>query len=432
MDKSDIENTTIRKVTVILVPFLMICYLVSFMNRVSVGFAAFQMNKDVGFTSSIFGMAGGLFFLSYFIFEVPSNLALQRFGARRWLARIMISWGIISACTAFVVGPWSFYIVRLLLGAAEAGFFPGVILYLTYWFPAQYRGRIVAMFYVAVPLSSFVGSPISAALLGTEGWLGLHGWQWLFLFEGLPPVLFGLVTLLALPERPQNARWLSVEQRSWLSQRLAAEQQQVRPVHARGVWKVLFHPQVLLLSLVYAGSSAASNGLSLWQPQIIKSYGLTNMQAGLLNSVPFALASVAMILWAQRSDRHDERVWSSVLPLALSALALGGCLMTSTLLPIVMFLSFALIGTYSFKGPFWALSTETLGPRAAAAGLAQINAIGNLAGFGGTYLIGVIHEATGSYPLALMPLLLLEAIGCVTVLIIGWRRKRAIPAAEAR
>jgi cyanate permease len=193
----------------------------------------------------------------------------------------------------------------------------------------------------------------------------------------------------------------------------------------------MLHPQVLLLSLVYAGSSAASNGLSLWQPQIIKSYGLTNMQAGLLNSIPFALASVAMIFWARRSDRHDERVWSSVLPLALSALALCGCLLTSTLLPIVIFLSFALIGTYSFKGPFWALSTETLGAGAAAAGLAQINAIGNLAGFGGTYLIGVIHEATGSYPLALLPLLLLEAIGCVTVLILGWHRKRATPAAEA-
>ncbi|NVO17493.1 MAG: MFS transporter [Rhodoplanes sp.] len=424
MDKSAIETGTIRRTMMVLVPFLMICYLVSFIDRVNVGFAAFQMNKDLGLTASVFGLGSGLFFLTYFIFEVPSNLALERFGARRWLARIMISWGLVSACTAFVVGPWSFYSVRLVLGAAEAGFFPGVILYLTYWFPAEYRARIVSMFYIAVPLSSFVGSPISASLLELEGWLGLHGWQWVFLIEGAPAVLLGFATLLALPDRPEGARWLSAEQRAWLTQRLADEARQARPVQAVRIWRVLFHPQVLLLAMVYAGSSAASNGLSLWQPQILKSFGLTNMQVGLVNSVPFALACVVMILWGRYSDSHRERIWSTTLPLGLSAVALGSCLFTTSLLPTVMLLSLTLIGTYSFKAPFWALSTETLSVGAAAAGLAQINAIGNLGGFGGTYLIGVIRDATGSYPLAVLPLVVLEFVGCIVVLVLGYRHKR--------
>jgi ACS family tartrate transporter-like MFS transporter len=420
-----IERATMRRVTLMLIPFLMVCYLVSFIDRVNVGFSALQMNKDVGLTASMFGLGGGLFFLSYFLFEVPSNLAMQRFGAKRWIARIMLSWGLISACTAFVTGPWSFYAVRFLLGAAEAGFFPGVILFLTYWFPAAYRGRIVSLFYVAVPLSSFVGSPISAWLLSLNGKAGLHGWQWLFLVEGAPAVLLAILTLLWLPNKPINARWLSTEQRQWLSTRLDSEaQHSSAPVAEARTWKVLFNPQVLLLSLVYAGSSAASNGLSLWQPQILRSFGLTTAETGWINTIPFALASVAMVIWGYRSDRRRERVWSAVLPLALSAIAMGACLFTTTLIPTVSLLSLTLIGTYAFKGPFWALSTETLGPRAAAAGLAQINAIGNLAGFGGTYLIGVIKEVSGSYSLALMPMVVLEAAGCFAILFMYVRRRR--------
>lgn len=429
--KSEVETKTVRRVAKALIPFLMLCYLVSFIDRVNAGFAAFQMNKALGLTSSIFGFGGGLFFLTYFLFEVPSNLAMQRVGARRWLARIMISWGIISSCTAFVVGPWSFCGIRLLLGAAEAGFFPGVLLYLTYWFPSEYRARIVSMFYVAVPISGFVGSPISAALLGMHGIGGLHGWQWLFILEGLPAVLLGLICLFALPDRPKDARFLSEEQRSWLSARLLEEQQQVRAVRDHRVWAVLSNPQVLLLALVYAGSSAASNGLSIWQPQIIKSYGLTNMQAGLLNSVPFALASAAMLLWARYSDRQGKRIWSAILPLALSVVALSFCVVSKNLFSVLVLLSFALIGTFSFKAPFWALSTETLGVGAAAAGLAMINAVGNLGGFLGTYLIGVIRDATGSYLFALSPILICEAIGCLIILAIGRQHKRIAEAAHA-
>lgn len=431
---ADVEKATIRQLTIRLIPFLMICYLVSFIDRVNVGFAALQMNKDVGLTSTTFGFGAGLFFLSYFLFEVPSNLAMQAFGARRWLARIMVTWGLISAATAFVVGPWSFYAIRFLLGAAEAGFFPGVILYLTYWFPAQYRGRIVSLFYVAVPLSSAVGSPISAALLNMEGVAGLHGWQWLFLLEALPAVALGIVTWAWLPERPPQATWLSKEQRDWLTNRLESERHGPTEVNDRKTWRVILHPQVLCLALVYAGSSAASNGLSLWQPQILKTFGVTNMEAGLINSVPFAIASAMMILWGFRSDQRRERLFSTVLPLFVSAVALGCCMFSQSLALTVFLLTLTLVGTYAFKGPFWALSTETLGPAAAAAGLAQINALGNLAGFGGTYLIGFIRDATGSYPLALLPLVGLEVVGCLTLLAVAFWRHRArarIKAAEA-
>jgi MFS family permease len=430
--KPEVETTTIRRVAMTLIPFLMVCYLVSFVDRINVGFAAFQMNKALGLTASMFGLGGGLFFLTYFIFEVPSNLAMQRFGGRRWLARIMISWGIVATGTAFVVGPWSFYASRLLLGAAEAGFFPGVLLYLTYWFPAEYRARMVSLFYVAVPISGFVGSPVSAALLEMNGIGGLQGWQWLFIVEGLAPVILGILTLVALPDRPKDARFLSGEQRSWLTGQLLAEQQtQVRAVRDSRAWAVMFNPQVLLLALVYAGGSAASNGLSIWQPQILKSFGLTNMQAGLINSVPFALASVAMVLWARYSDRKGKRISFTVLPLGLSVLALTGCVLSKDFWPVVLCLTLTLVGTFSIKAPFWALATETLSPGAAAAGLAMINALGNLGGFIGTYLIGMLRDATGSYLLALSPILILEAIGCVVVLGIGQHQKRLAETARA-
>jgi MFS family permease len=357
---------------------------------------------------------------------------MQRFGGRRWLARIMISWGIVATGTAFVVGPWSFYASRLLLGAAEAGFFPGVLLYLTYWFPAEYRARMVSLFYVAVPISGFVGSPVSAALLEMNGIGGLQGWQWLFIVEGLAPVILGILTLVALPDRPKDARFLSGEQRSWLTGQLLAEQQtQVRAVRDSRAWAVMFNPQVLLLALVYAGGSAASNGLSIWQPQILKSFGLTNMQAGLINSVPFALASVAMVLWARYSDRKGKRISFTVLPLGLSVLALTGCVLSKDFWPVVLCLTLTLVGTFSIKAPFWALATETLSPGAAAAGLAMINALGNLGGFIGTYLIGMLRDATGSYLLALSPILILEAIGCVVVLGIGQHQKRLAETARA-
>ena len=330
-----------------------------------------------------------------------------------------------------MVGPWSFYLVRILLGAAEAGFFPGVILYLTYWFPSEYRGRIVAIFMVAIPLSSFLGSPISAALLGTDGMLDLHGWQWLFILEAVPAVLLGIVCLFVLQEGPANVKWLAPEQRAWLETRLESEKSRARPVQHPSLWKVLWNKHVLILALVYSGASATSNALSLWQPQIIKSFGLSDMRTGLLNSLPFAVASVAMIYWGRRSDRSGERVWNTALPLAVVAASLLCSFFVSSIAPMILILTLALTGTYAIKGPFWALSTEWLAGSTAAAGIAQVNALANLGAFAGSYLLGVIKDATGSYPLALLPLVALSAAGSIAVLLIGRGQPRIVAAAGA-
>lgn len=427
--KSPIETAVMRKVTWRLVPFLMLAYFVAFVDRVNSGFAALQMNQDIGLTKAAFGLGAGLFYITYVICEVPSNLAMEKVGARLWIARIMISWGIVSGLMALVVGPLSFYAVRLLLGAAEAGFFPGVILYLTYWFPAEYRGRIISLFMVAIPVSSLIGSPISAALLQTDGMLGLRGWQWMFILEAIPAVLLGIATLFVLPDRPAKAPWLTGEQREWLAGQLAAETGRARTKQHLSVWQVMTNKYVLVLALVYAGSSGVSQALSLWQPQMIKSFGLTNMQVGLLNGIPFALASIAMVLWGRRSDRARERVWHTALPLGLSAVALASAFLAGTSVTIfIVILCLTLIGTYAIKGPFWGLSSEWLAGTAAAAGLAQINALGNFAGFVDSFLIGAIQGATGSYALALLPLVLIAAIGTIAVLLIGKGQPRTVAA----
>jgi sugar phosphate permease len=414
-----LEARTMRRVAVRIVPFLMVCYFISFLDRVNLGFAALQMVRDLHFSSTVFGLGGGIFFVSYFLFEVPSNLLLEKVGARRWIARIMITWGLLAAGMALVTGPRSLYLMRFLLGAAEAGFFPGVILYLTYWFPSDYRARIIGMFMVAIPLSSFLGSPISAALLGVDGWLAIRGWQWMFILEALPAVLLGVACLMVLDDGPANAAWLPVDERRWLLRRLQADKDRHHRVGQMSLSAVLCNRHVLVLSLVLAGSTAVSSGLQLWQPQIIKAHGLTNMQTGLLNAIPFALASVIMIWWGRRSDRTGERIWHASAPLILTAVSLASTLLFDSLFSIVVILCLAVIGIYAGKGPVWAVSTEWLSGGTAAAGLAQINAISNLAGFVTTYAIGFIKDATGSFSLALLPLVVLAAAAAVAILWIG-------------
>ena len=289
---------------------------------------------------------------------------------------------------------------------------------MTYWFPAEYRGRIVALFMVAIPVSSFIGSPISASLLSLRGF-GLQGWQWLFIAEAMPAVLLGLLVLVVLPNRPAEAKWLSAEQREWLIGRLDSEQRKAKAVGHMPLWKVLTNKYVLVLAVVYGGSSAISNALSLWQPQIIKSFGLTNMQTGLLNSIPFGLASVAMILWGRRSDRSGERVWNTALPMALCAVSLGSTLLTRSLAVTMVLLSLTLIGNYAIKGPFWALSTDWLSKNTAAAGIAQINTVAHICTFAATSLLGIIKGATGSYPLALLPLTMLAAVASISIVLIA-------------
>ncbi|MGI3899457.1 MAG: MFS transporter [Janthinobacterium lividum] len=418
-DAATLARITSR-ITWRILPFLMLCYFIAFVDRVNAGFAALQMNHDVGLSPSAFGLGGGLFYISYVIFEVPSNLAMEKVGARLWIARIMISWGLVSGLMAVVVGPNSFYAVRLLLGAAEAGFFPGVILYLTYWFPAETRGRIVAIFMVAIPVSSFLGSPISAALLQTEGWFGLHGWQWMFIMEAVPAVLLGLVSLVWLPDGPRQATWLPPADREILTARLAVEAAVAKPTAGHlSLWRVMSNRYVLAASLIYAGASGASQCLSLWQPQIIKFFGLSLTATGWLNALPFGIASVLMILWGRNSDRSGERVWHTAIPLALLAGSLCAALLTGALLPTMVLLCLAVTATYIVKGPFWALSTEWLSAGAAAAGIAQINAMGNIGGFVCTSLLGAIKDATGSYALGLLPIAILSLVGCIAVLMLG-------------
>jgi len=421
-----IEAATMRRVARRVVPFLMLCYFVSFVDRVNAGFGALEMNHDLHLSPAMFGFGGGLFFVSYFIFEVPSNLALERVGARRWIARIMISWGIVAAAMALIEGPRSYYLVRLLLGAAEAGFFPGVMLYITYWFPAAYRARIIGWFMVAVPISSFLGSPLSAALLGADGWLGLRGWQWMFIIEGAPAVLLGVFCLFYLDDRPASARWLAPAQRDWLLTRLAAENARARPMAHQSLWRVLTNRRVLALAVVLAGTTANSSGLQIWTPQIIKSFGLSNLQTGLVNAIPFAIAAIAMIWWGRRSDRLHERVWHTVLPLALIAVSLAAFLLFHSLVATVVIFCLAVVGIYACKGPVWAVSTEWLAAGVAAAGLAQINAISNLAGFGTIYLVGVIKGATGGYTLAMLPLVALAALSAVTMFLVGRADRKSL------
>ncbi|GAC1339962.1 MAG: MFS transporter [Acetobacteraceae bacterium] len=404
-----------------LLPLLILAYFISFLDRVNVGFAAIQMNKDLGFTATVYGWGAGIFFLGYFLLEVPSNLALERFGARVWIARIMVTWGIISALMAFVTGIWSFVAMRFLLGAAEAGFFPGIILYLTYWFPSEYRARIVGMFMVAIPISSFLGSPVSGALLNLSG-LGLRGWQWLFIIEGLPAVLMAGAVLWLLPDRPAQARWLPAAERDWLTRQLDAEAARsalkVRPP----LWQVLRDKRVLLFAAIYAGSTGSSYGLTLWTPQIIKGYGLGNFETGLLNSIPYGIACVAMVLWGRHSDRVGERRWHLALAFLLLTVGLLGGTVLSGLAPLVGALTVAAAGVYMLKGPFWALATEHLSPVTAAASIAAINAIGNLAGFVGPYAIGAIKDATGSFELALLPLVGLALLAAGLSLVPGRTR----------
>jgi sugar phosphate permease len=423
---SDLERRTMRKVAWRLLPILMIGYFIAFVDRVNVGFAALQMNHAIGLNAAAFGLGGGLFYLTYVLFEIPSNLAMQKVGARVWIARIMISWGLVSAGTAFITGPNSFYTMRMLLGAAEAGFFPGVILYITQWFPAAYRARIIAIFMVAVPLSSFIGSPLSAALLQLDGLFGMQGWQLMFVIEAAPAVLLGLMVPWLLTNKPQEAAWLDQEEKTWLVRQLETEHAAAGKATNNGRHRlrdVLLNRYVLAAALVYAGASGASQCLSLWQPQIIKAFGLTTLQTGLLNSVPFGVAALLMLWWGNHSDRTRERVWHSGLPLAAVALSLTLVPLTHASLGLtVALLVLAVTGTYIFKGPFWALASEWMPGAAAAAGLAQVNAVGNLAGFAGSALLGAIKEATGSFALALLPIAAISAIGCVTLWLLTRKR----------
>jgi MFS family permease len=422
-----LEAAVMKRVSWRLMPFLLAAYLICYIDRVNVGFAALQMNKAVGIDPKTFGLGAGIFFVGYFILEVPSNLALQRFGARTWIARIMITWGLVSAAFALIGGPTSFLVLRFVLGAAEAGFFPGVILYITYWYPARYRAIMVGIFMVAIPVAGLIGSPMSGAILYMNGVLGLGGWQWVFLLEAAPAILLGVASFIWLTDRPEHAAWLTQEQKSWLIGKLNDERTRAPRISHPSVWRIMSNKYVLIMALVYSGAAGASTALSLWMPQLVKSFGLTNWQTGLVNAVPFGIAAVWMILWGRSSDRTGERVWHNALPLGWMVLAMVATFLAiGSLWAMIPLLTLIAAGTYASKGPFWALSSEWLGATSAAAGLAQINALGNLASFGFNYLVGWIQAETGSFPLALMPIAAVAALGTICVVVVGRGQPRTV------
>jgi ACS family tartrate transporter-like MFS transporter len=406
----------IRKATYRLIPFLCLAYTVNFLDRVNVGFAALHMNEDLGFSPSVYGFGAGIFFLGYIAFEIPSNLALQRFGARIWIARIMISWGLIACAMALVQDETSFYAMRLLLGIAEAGFFPGIILYLTYWFPAATRARIIALFIASVPLATVFGGPLSGALLEMHGVGGLAGWQWLFIVEGIPAIVLGLLALKILTNSPAQARWLKQDERRALTETLESEAATTKVVGYADLSQALTRPRVLWLGALYFLMVTGLYGIGFWMPQVIGSFGLDPLHVGFLTAIPYLFAAIAMVLWGRQSDRTGERRWHIALPLLLAAAAFAWSAYSGPLLPTMIALTLATLGFYAAFGPFWALPTALLTGTGAAAGIALVNSMGNAAGFTGPYIVGVLKQATGSFSAALLFLAGALALGALLAL----------------
>jgi MFS transporter, ACS family, tartrate transporter len=397
--ESALERATLRIVSLRLIPFLFVLYVVSFLDRVNVGFAALEMNRDLGFSPAVYGFGAGIFFIGYSIFEVPSNLILARTGARLWIARIMITWGILATAMMFVRGPISFYVLRFLLGVAEAGFFPGIIFYLSEWFPSEARARAIARFMTAIPVSGAIGGPISGALLGLNGWLGLTGWQWLFLLEGVPAIVLGAVVLRYLPDRPETAAWLDAEQRRWLCERLATERGRCIEHHGFSVLRALSSGIVWQLGLlVFLSSSFGMYALSLWLPQIVSGFsGLSNLQVGFISSIPNLVAVIAMVIVAAHSDRTGERCLYIASTSAIAAVGFLGCALVNSPALVVVLLSLASAALLSAHGPFWPLPSMFLTGTAAAGGIALINSLSNLSGFAGPYVIGLLNDASGDF-----------------------------------
>lgn len=399
-DVSDeLELRVARKLQARILPFVILLYFVSFLDRVNVGFAALSMSTAIHLTPGMLGFGGGIFFVGYIVVQVPSNLIMMRVGARSWIARVVVAWGLVSMASAFVVGPHSFYALRFLLGVTEAGFFPGTLLYLSLWFPARQRAAAIAAFMAAAPLSTAVGSPISGALMELPAFFGLANWQWLFLLEGLPAVLLGFLTLRVLTDRPEQATWLKDEERTWLIETLARERASSQPQKANvaAAWTTLRDPRVLALAVIYSGTSAGLYAVGLWSPLIIKQFGYSAFTIGWINALPSVVAAAGMLLWARNSDRLLERSWHVAIPCLLGCAGLIWAGDASAIWIVVAALTVVSFGSNAPKGPIWALPSIFLSGASAAAGIAWINSMGNIGGLIGPWLIGLIKERWGSY-----------------------------------
>jgi len=393
-----VEQSTMRKVYLRLLPFAVLSYILAYIDRINVSFAGLTMRGDLEMSAGAFGFAVGMFYWGYFIFEVPSNVILEKVGARLWIARIMITWGILAGLTAMATGATSFAIVRFLLGVAEAGFFPGILLYFTYWFPSHHHARIVAGFLIGIPIAVAAGAPISTALLGVDGLFGLKGWQVMYIAEAIPTVVIGVITLFVLTDRPEQARFLTGEERNWLVARISTERRATEAVRTFTLWQSLYNPKVLLLALNYLGIVTASLGMLIFVPQIVKSLGHeSNMTVGWLTMVPYICGAVGMVVWGRISDNMNERRWNLFVACVFSTVGLvvAGMMMGSYWALVGM--SIAAIGFYGSKGPFFAMPPMFLSGTGLAAGIAWINSIGNLGGFFGPWYVGAMKDLTGSY-----------------------------------
>jgi MFS transporter, ACS family, tartrate transporter len=413
MDRT-LERSTMRKVYLRLLPFAVLSYVLAYIDRINVSFAGLTMRGDIGMSAGTFGFAVGMFYWGYFIFEVPSNVILEKIGARIWIARIMITWGILAGFTALVTDSTSFAIVRFLLGVAEAGFFPGIILYFTYWFPSNHHARIVSGFLVGLPVAVAIGAPISTGLLGLDGLFGLKGWQVMYIAEAIPTVVIGVFTFFVLTDRPEQAKFLTVEERTWLVTKIAAERRATEAVGKFTLWQALYNPKVLLLALNYLGIVTASLGMLIFIPQMIKSLGnYSNMTVGWLTMIPYICGAIAMVVWGRISDRMNERRWNLFIACVFSTVGLVIAGMTMGTWWALVGMSIAAMGFYGSKGPFFAMPPMFLSGPGLAAGIAWINSIGNLGGFFGPWYVGVMKDLTGNYAGGLYGLALLGLVAAI-------------------
>ena len=419
---------TMRRVTLRLVPFLLACYFISFLDRINVSFAALQMNGDLGLTKGLYGLGFGLFFVTYSLLEVPSNLMLHRYGARRWIARIMLTWGLCAVGMAFVVGPYSFFAMRLLLGAAEAGFFPGVLFFLMLWFPAAYRSRILGLFMAGVAISGLIGAPLSGEILSLDGWLGLRGWQWLFIIEGAPAILLAPICLVYLQDGPAQASWLRADERERLGAALASEQREGGL--GQSVAQALTNPRVLFLAAIYFTNVCLLNSVQSFLPLILKGFGMGPRETGLVAAIPSLFALVAVILWGRRSDRRGERYGHAAFANLVGGLALLASALLADPTARIVAVTIAFSATLAFTAPFWAIPASFLSGAAAAGGIAAISALGVIGAFVAPSIIGFLGDLTGDVRAGFALFGLLAAAGATAFYFIG-RRQAAEAATTA-
>jgi len=418
-----IEHATSRKIAVRLLPFLFLLYIVAFLDRVNVSFAGLEMARDLNFSDRVFGLGAGIFFIGYVVFEIPGALLVERWSARKVIARILITWGIVTVLVAMVRTPGQFYAARFLLGAAEAGFFPGVLVYLTHWFRYEDRAKAAALFMAAIPVANVIGSPLAGAILNVH-WAGWPGWRWLFVVEGIPAVFLGFVTVYFLPDWPEEANWLEAEERDWITEELARQKEAKLAVGQISIGEALRMPRVTLLTLIYFLSVTGIYGFAVWFPTILKrATGFSNFTVTLLAALPYAAGVIAMLLNGWHSDSSRERRWHTALPLLLGAACLGGALVSSGNL-VLAFALMVVVGacTTAFLPSFWPLPTEFLTESAAAASIGLINALGNLGGFLGPYAMGYLRSRTGSFVPGLIVLLACMAGAGMLALLMPARR----------